>query len=268
MWNDFFEYMKFTDGIATSDVLGWILALFGAYFVYRLIDHMQTSMERHSMLRDIEASLSELYDQPIAKSKQEKLDSLPPNISFEQYKINLCENVMVRSVLHDFTNWEPKYDNEHKLICEIVDTQRFLLIRNNQDKNNHYYEWISTQALHEILLVSRRIEKMYKDGIIKPLDLADMSHEIIPLGMSGRIKLLSNYYGHYDAECVAYLVMMTVVACYRHKNIESVNTFRQYYQEYSKELSVFFVKSVRIRKIRDLFKVRKFKKLMRNGYGE
>lgn len=255
MIEGFLNYFKFTDGISTSDVLGWFFAVIGAIFIYRWIDNMQTSMSRHSMLREIESSFSAIYNNKIAKS------STQPHIENNTYTTIGCDSIMVRSVLHDFSNWEIHKEN-NRFVCEIVDSQRYLLIRNNDCENTHYYEWISTQALHEILLIAKRVEKMYKDNIIKKIDLSDMSYELIPLGMSGRIEMFKAYYSNYEADSIAYLVMQTVVACNKYGNHSMVQRFKNYYTTHT-DIRNLFIHSSRIRKFKDFFVVRKFKSLMK-----
>ena len=76
------EFLRITDGITMGDFLGWILAAISGIIVYKLIDHFQTSMERHAMLKEVEDSFSAIYDSIIAKSnvntKGKKLESVMP----------------------------------------------------------------------------------------------------------------------------------------------------------------------------------------------
>ena len=253
MINDFMENLKFTDGIAASDIIGWILAALAGFIAYKLIDNMQTNMERHNMVTSIEDSFSDLYNSTIAISMRNGIQLSPENA-----EDNL---VMVRSVLHDFTCWTPIYekDNPNKLECKIINNQRYLHIRNDAE----YDEWISTQALHSINLKVRRIEKMYKSNIIKRVDLSDMSREIVPLGISGRIEYIDTYYNDYDADCIGYLVMQTVVSCAKYNNMEIVNLFANYYIAHP-DIHRFFESSRRIRPIMDYFALNTFKKLMKS----
>lgn len=153
MVEDFCKYMTITDGIAVSDVLSWLLAAIGGIIVYKAIDHIQTSMERHGMLKDIEHTFSEIYNSVIAKSRNNK-------------KNRNLQNVMVRSVLHDDGNWETIIQtdiNGQNKLCnkrKILDNQRYIQIRNGLGKKpKEFYrnEWISTQALHEILKHCQRV---------------------------------------------------------------------------------------------------------------
>lgn len=243
------EFMRITDGIAMSDVLGWIFAAIGAVIVYKAIDHIQTSIERHTMLKEIEETCSALYNSVIAKSCPSK----------NKKKL---QPVMVRSVLHDDSEWmvqtiDGKLTNKRR----IEDTQLYIQIRKGKGQNGFHNEWISSQALHEMMLLCRRIEKMYKDKIIKRIDLADLSKEIVPLGKSGRIQFLGAYYGKYDADCVGYLVLQTIVSCKKYNNEDSVRSFMEYYNEHP-EIHCFFEKSIRIRPVLDYFAVNKFKKIV------
>ena len=65
---DFIRYLRFTDGLSSSDVIGWVLAALAGIIAYRLIDNMQMSIERHNMLSTIEDAVSSLYDSQIAFS--------------------------------------------------------------------------------------------------------------------------------------------------------------------------------------------------------
>lgn len=197
-----FEFMKITDGIAMADVLGWILAALGGIIAYKLIDHIQTSMERHGMLKDVENTFSDIYNSVIAKSSNDRED-------------DKLQGVMVRTILHndgDWKVWTRSLPGGKEKLCnnkKVIDSQLFIQIRNGEGETSesvYHNEWLSTQALHEIMLQCRRIEKMFKDGIIKRIDLADMFREIVPLGMSGRMQFFCAYYSRYDADCIGYLV--------------------------------------------------------------
>lgn len=48
------------------------------------------------------------------------------------------------------------------------------------------------------MIIFRRIEKLYKDKIIKKVDLADMWREILPIGLSERLKFFSSYLSDKD----------------------------------------------------------------------
>jgi len=262
MGNVIDEFMRITDGIAMADVIGWVLAALAGILAYKVIDTMNTSMSRHGMLREVEKSFSDLFNSPIAR----KVD-LDTQIAFggRHREIKIPKNVFVRSVLHDDTDWEIlPIDRKagEPIEFEIVDNQRYVHIRDTKTSRKYYDEWISTQALHELLTNCRRIEKMYKDGIIKRIDLADMYREILPLGKSGRLEFFNAYYNEYDAECIAYLVLQTVVSCNRYKNKDAVDNYFKYYTAHEEEIGQLFSdKNRRKRRIRDEWAFRKFKKL-------
>ncbi|MBO6112870.1 MAG: hypothetical protein J6P45_07485 [Lachnospiraceae bacterium] len=248
---DFIRYLRFTDGLSSSDVIGWILAALAGIIAYRLIDNMQMSIERHNMLSTIEDAVSGLFDSQIAFSMPK--GEIPSDDTADKFR------VMVRSVLHDGSDWKfiLSSDNPQKVDIRIADHQRYVHIRNDAK----YNEWISTQALHEISLKMRRIEKMYKGGIVRRIDLSDMFREIIPLGMSGRLEFFRSYYGDYDAECLAYLIMQTVVSCHKYHNDEIVKEFAGYFRKHE-EIWPLFYKNRRILKFRDAFALHRFRKLM------
>lgn len=245
MIEQFINNFQITQGMASSDILNWAWAIVGAILAFVVIDHIQTSMARHSMLKDIEHSVSDLLDSVIAMSSSEG---------------KKLKKVMVRSVLHDDSPWCILKNSDGKIEFKIKNNQRYIHIRKIED-NCKTDEWIPTQALHEMVLLFRRIEKMYKDGIIKRIDLADLFREIIPLGQSGRIQFIREYYGEYDADCIGYIVMQTIVSSYKNHNYNTVRIFKEYYIE-NKEIHDCFVNSRRIRKIRDYLAVRKFKRIM------
>ncbi len=248
---DFIRYLRFTDGLSPSDIIGWVLAALAGIIAYKLIDHMQTSIERHSMLSLIEDDITGIFNSVTALSFS-KDDKWP-----EGEIIKDKNKVMVRSVLHDNTPWQIIRDPNGSIECRIVGNQRFLHIRNDEK----YNEWISTQALHEIGLKARRIEKMFKSGIVKRVDLADMFREIVPLATSGRIEFFRAYYGDYDAECIGYLVLQTIVSCHKYKNHEIIQEFAKYYLAHP-DIHALFTEGRRIRRFRDMSAVNKFNNVM------
>ena len=107
------------------------------------------------MLKEVEDSFSAIYDSIIAKS----------NVNTKGKKL---ESVMVRSVLHDKCDWQVKQNTDGKMknSHNIEDSQLYIQIRNYKENDRNCNEWISSQALHEIMLLCRRIEKMIKGEII------------------------------------------------------------------------------------------------------
>ena len=251
---DFVEYFKFTEGLSVSDIIGWSLTFLAGVLAFKLIDHMQTAMERHNMLSAIEDGYSHLYDMVIALHIPE--ETIEPTMeNAKEY------SVVVRSVLHDDTPWEIIRDEKGGIVYKIINNQRYIHIRNTTKGEKCYNEWISTQALHEITLKARRIEKMFKSGIIKRVDLADLFRELVPLGTSGRMEFFAAYYSKYDADCVGYLVMQAVVSCHKFNNPPIVKYFADYYNAHE-EIHEYFTKSCRMRKIRDAYTVKYFERLM------
>lgn len=245
---DFFRYLRFTDGIATSDIIGWILAAVAGIIAYKLIDNMQTSIERHNMISSIEDGFSSLFDSTIAISDEPHTDLTVSDVENKK--------VMVRSVMHDDSPWEIIYAKGKPGVLEykVIRSQRYMHIRNNDMSN----EWISTQALHELCLKCRRIEKLFKSGIMKRIDLSDMFRELVPLGASGRIEYISALYDVYDADCLGYIVMQAVVSCEKcRNNSEYINYFAHYYTTHP-DIQRYFISGTRIRKIMDYFTVKKF----------
>jgi len=224
--------------ITASDMITWLLAFVGGFIAYLVIDHLQTTMERHNVITDIENKINELFCNKIAKAK----------------KNGVLESVMVRTVLHDFSDWSFQKDME----LEVVDGQRFINIR----KDEKYVEFISTQALHESLILFRRIEKLYKSKIIKSIDLSDLWREIIPYGSSRRLQFFEQYYSQRDIESITYVIMETVLACNKHKNDTAVDYFKEHYSRQKEEVEGFYFKNTRIRLI-DRYSLSKLKRIVK-----
>lgn len=253
---DFLRYFRFTDGIATSDIIGWILAALAGILAYKLIDNMQTDIERHNILAGIESDLSKLYDSKIAL----KVDKETKPVDHSLKNVEEKNQVYVRSVLHDDSPWTVILDSEKpkEIQYVIVKNQRYIQIRNDNEHN----EWISTQVLHDLLLKVRRIEKMYKGGIIKRIDLNDLYRELLPLAASGRLKVLREYYGDYDAECIAYVVMQIIISCNKYKNEKAIEEFKKHCDmEEDDKIEEVFKSNRRVRSIRDYGLYDRYKKV-------
>ena len=277
-FNTITQFLRITDGFTMGDLLSWLLAALAGYIGYRAIDHMQTSIERHNMVSNIEDGFSHLFDSLVAMRIQNGEDRKIPNPEEDR--------VMIRNVLHDFTDWElnpktkevPQVDSEtgelSKVSPEVIilANQRYLHIRDNDYTNEktgeivHYDEWISTQALHELTLKARRIEKMFKGRVMRRVDLSDMFRELVPLATSGRLQFIANYYDKYDADCVGYLVMQTIVSCDKYHNEDIVKYFVGYYKEHP-EIHKYFTEGVRIRKVYDFHAIRRFNYIV-NKYSD
>lgn len=227
--------ISFINEITISDIISWILAFFGGYIAYRIVDHMQTSIERHNVISDIENQLNIIFSSKIAKIKE-------PNEELE--------SVMVRTVLHDFEHW---LDYDKSIGTLIVDHQRYVMIRDSDNRK----EYISTQALHEMLVLFRRIEKLFKDGIIKKIDLADLWREILPFAVSNRIGFLITYYTPRDIDSLIYVVFQTYLACEIHQIDSAVKYFRDNYEVDKNDFESLLNDNKRLRLI-DKLKIKKF----------
>ncbi len=250
--SDFIRYLRIMDGIATSDIIGWVLAALAGFIAYKLIDNMQTSIERHNMLASVENSISAIFD-----SKNAFIIRHGEGPSPKEPDKN---RVMVRSVLHDKSPWQVIRSVETgEIEYMIIDSQRYIHIRHNDETD----DWISTQALHELLLKFRRIEKMYKSGIVKKIDLADLSREILPFGVSGRLEFFYAYYDEYDAECMAFLLMNDVICCNKYRNSPMVNYFRDYYNSHPAIHRFFSAKNRRFSRVRGILAEKAFNRIMK-----
>lgn len=94
-------------------------------------------------------------------------------------------------------------------------------------KKYGYKEYISTQAIHELLILFRRVEKLYKDSILKPIDLADMWRGILPFGTSGRPGFYKSYLGENDIKSIIFVVFNAVLACDKYKIDNAVKYFAE-----------------------------------------
>ena len=79
--------------------------------------------------------------------------------------------------------------------------------------------------------------------------------------MCGRLEFFRSYYGDYDAECVAYIVMQTVVSCEKYKNFEVVNEFADHYRKHG-DIRSLFENNRRVVSPADHAAMRSFRKLM------
>ncbi|NBG89519.1 hypothetical protein [Isachenkonia alkalipeptolytica] len=214
--------IEYISTITASDMVTWILALMGGFIAYLVIDHFQTSMERHKVINEIETKLNHLFSSTIAKK-----------VENEEYN-----TVMVRTVLHDFSPWVFN-KNASPL---IMDAQRHICIR----KDQAYHEYISTQALHESLVLFRRIEKLHKSKIIESIDLSDLWREILPYGTSNRLIFFGNYFSKHDTQSIAYVLMKTVNACKKHKNQPALDYFKNNYKNQEEDIDTYFQDNTRI----------------------
>jgi hypothetical protein len=232
--------IDFISQVAASDLIGWLLAFLGGFIAYRIVDNMQTSLERHSVISDIEEKINHLFSSPIAKSTCSKDLGL--------------HYVTVRTVLHDFSPWKD-YTGDSEILMD--DCQRYINIRDD----DHYREYISSQALHEILILFRRIEKLHKSKIIKDVDLSDLWREILPLCMSNRLGFLRSYYSDRDIESILYVFMYTGIACHKYQMDNALDYIKMHYKAVDEKLKDLFQNNRRLR-FQDLNALKKYKKIV------
>ena len=104
--------MEIVKQILASDIIGWILAFLGGVIVFKLIDNMQTNIERHNVIKEVEDSINKIFSDHIAKSNKvssKKTENNKAN-SNEAESIQVkndkeLELVTVRTILHDKENW-------------------------------------------------------------------------------------------------------------------------------------------------------------------
>jgi len=239
MWS-----LEIVKQVLASDLIGWILAFLGGIIAFRIVDNLQVKIERHNVIREIENSINDLFSEPIAKS----------NMSMKKENNDELIDVNVRSVLHDNGPWE-KYI-KGKTVVNIEKNQRYVQIRSE----NGYSEFISTQALHELLIIFRRIEKLYKDSIFKPIDLADMWREILPFSCSGRLEFFKSYFDESDIRSIVFVIFNTVLACEKYGINNAVSSFAIYFLD-NIEIQQYFYKNNRYT-FKERIKVKKFKKII------
>ncbi len=204
--NKIFDGLSYSPNIGANDIIGWCLAFLGGFIVFKIIDDFQTRISRHAMIYEIENLISNLFSSDLAL--KENVDGIQ-------------KPAYLRTILDDFTPWI-KFDRENDK-AKIVDKQRYVKIRQIDADNSTDY--ISTKAIHELMMLFRRIEKLYKDGIIKKIDLADIWREILPFGVSGRQEFFSTYLLPSDIESMLYVISITLCSCKKYKNNDAINYF-------------------------------------------
>ena len=232
--------IDFISQVTASDLISWLLAFLGGFIAYRIVDNMQTSLERHSVISDLEEKINHLFSSPIAKSTCIKDLGL--------------HSVTVRTVLHDFTPWK-NYKNDSDVLTD--DCQRYIKIRDDEQ----YKEYISSQALHELLILFRRIEKLHKSRIIKDVDLSDLWRELIPACMSNRLGFLKSYYSQRDIESMLYVLMYTVTACHKFELDNAMAYMKKNYKAYHEEIEDMLCKNKRFR-LKDRFAFKRYIKIV------
>lgn len=234
--------------ILASDIIGWILAFLGGCIVYKMVDNMQTKLERHTVIKEIESTINELFSKQIAKANNSSDEN--------NQKLN---DVNIRTILHDKSPWE-EYKNETKI--KIDKSQRYVQIRSKDG----YDEYISTQAIHESLILFRRIEKLYKDSIVKPIDLADLWRELLPFGTSGRLEFYKSYLRESDVRSIVFVLFNTILACEKYKIYDANEYFaRDFFKDCLKEeKKKMFIKNNRYT-FKERLKVKKFLRILENS---
>jgi hypothetical protein len=164
------------------------------------------------MVGEIEALINKIFSSPLAKTD-----------------INCkgngdLETVSVRTILDNTPSWEDFKKRDAGNI-KIIDCQRYVRIRNTKSR----HDYVATQALNEIMIIFRRIEKLYNDEILKDADLADLWREIIPFCGYGRLTFYKSYSGIHDIQCIIAVLFHTALACHRRKDTIAVNWFKEYY---------------------------------------
>lgn len=149
----------------------------------------------------------------------------------------------LRYILHDFVPWKEYINTENK----VVAGQRYLKVRESYSHNDELCkeDYISTRAMHEMMIIFRELEKLQRKHIIKSIDLADMYHELLPWGISGRLEFINEYFGKKDAEVIAYMIFRLVLACKKNGDIGVVINFREYYINHYKDISLLFCENSR-----------------------
>lgn len=192
--------MRIINEILASDIISWILGFSGGIIVFGFVDKIQTKIERHNVILSIEQEFNNLFSKEYAFSETKNT------------------NLSLRYCLRD----EPKWINYDKELNKIDKSQLFLCIRKYKKENIE--EYIATAAMHEVLILFRRMEKLYKDNILKYIDLSDLWREIIPFWTSGRYQFFVNYFGEEDIQSINFVILKTLCACKKNR-IESTFDF-------------------------------------------
>lgn len=165
----------------------------------------------------------------------------------------------LRYILHDIVPWKEYISNENR----VINGQRYLKVRNCyvNDGIHHQEDYISTRAMHEMMIIFRELEKLQRRHIVKEADLADMYHELLPWGISGRLEFINTYFGKKDAELIAYMIFRLVLACKKNGDMAVVSMFRKYYINHYTDIAIFFCNNSRYT-ILDKIRQIKFLRLM------
>lgn len=247
------EEFRFNNQISSSDLTGWFLGFIGGLIIFILIQRMQNTMQRHQVIKDVENSINNIFSSNIALSRKTK--KVWFTIKKDKTKVIKENGVSIRTILHDKTSWNI-YCEKDDFTCVIKD-KKYIKIREYED----YEEFISTQALHEILIMFRRIEKLYKDRILKDIDIADLWRELIPFGVYGRLEFFAHYFGQEDVRVIAYVIFITLMACDKYNIERGMNYFRSYYIR-SEKIHKYFYKNARFRLREKIIRMFKFENIV------
>jgi len=164
-------------------------------------------------------------------------------------------DVSVRTILNDDPSWE-RYSKEEKDKRKIKNDKRYIRIR----KNNEYEEYISTQALHESLIIFRIIEKLYKDNILESIDLADWWRELLPFATGNRLEFYVSYFSEEDIRAIVFVIFNTVLACHKYRVYGAIKYFKEYYNS-NADIHKYFQGNERYR-LREKIRIGKFNRIV------
>lgn len=235
-----FESLSYSPNVGANDIIGWCLAFIGGFIVFKIIDDFQTRISRHAMISEIEYLINKMFASDLAINENNK------------GKISL---IFLRTILDDETRWVIYDKNCDK--TKLIENQRYVKIRVR--KNDNTVDYISTKAVHELMILFRRIEKLYKDGIIKKVDLADIWREILPFGVSGRPDFFSTYLLPSDIQSMKYVIALTLCSCQKYKNEDAIKYFKKYVGESLSIIELKNNKRYRLRDKLDIIRLRSIK---------
>lgn len=205
--------------VFASDIINWIFAAGGGAIAYFVLHRMQNKRERHSMIKEVEDSISNLMDQEKAKNKIKIKNQ-------DSTQIDLVD-VNFRTVLHDNSPWILFHEDN----ISIQDGQRYILIRND----SNYYEMVSTALIHESLLWFRRVNKLYDDRIITKRDIADLWRQILPFMCANKLEFYRSYLGKDDTKSILLVCLYCLYSIKKLKRETAIN----YASDMIKECKIF-----------------------------
>ena len=238
--NKIIESLSYTPNVGANDIIGWCLAFLGGFIVFKIIDDFQTRISRHGMISEIEYLINNMFSSDLAINE--------PVNGEKSY-------VFLRTILDDETKWSAFDKEKDKPI--IHDKQRFARVRIQNDGKSTDY--ISTKAIHELMILFRRVEKLYKDGIVKKIDLVDIWREILPFGVSGRPEFLSTYLLPSDIQSMRFVITMTLCSCKKYGNNDALSYFLKNVGDSKMILNFSFNPRYRLRDKVEIIRLRKIR---------